>query len=508
MSERYIRLFNLTENLYSMGAPVLIAAGALLKDNQTGGILAQLKLKNIGTKTIKAAKVALQPLDAMNRPLAGIVVHDYLDLSIQRGQEFGQKEPIRLPDATTRAYSVKVTEVGFSDNSIWTDDKSDWKPLEVQEPLAAFCKDSELEKQFRIEFGEAAKYLPRTDRDLWLCFCGAVNHKEETACHICGKDQHYDLAALKKNCEKRLELEAAEDERRAAEEAAAQAEREAKAKKTKRLLAIMIPSAIAVIAVILILTLVVIPKKRYNDALAESYEQGLMYLNGENYQEAIDTFAALGSYRDSEQRTAEAREKKQEADYNVACILMNEGEYQRAVDAFSALGDYRDSTEKMQIAREAKKEEENNTNYQNAIKLMNDGKYGDAYQEFAALGDYSDSKNKQTECIVLCLKPFQAYAGKYKTTDSSYGDTYYMTISFYVDTKDNFTICAEGNNGSYIQKYQDMSGCKWDENNSRFFWKKSDGTVYYYLESGSIRQTWYNNKYHEEYPNYLWTRVS
>ena len=43
MSERYSKLSALPENLYSTGAPVIIAAGALLKDNQTGKVLAQLK---------------------------------------------------------------------------------------------------------------------------------------------------------------------------------------------------------------------------------------------------------------------------------------------------------------------------------------------------------------------------------------------------------------------------------------------------------------------------------
>jgi len=36
MNERYTRVFSLPENLYATGSPVVIAAGALLKDNQTG----------------------------------------------------------------------------------------------------------------------------------------------------------------------------------------------------------------------------------------------------------------------------------------------------------------------------------------------------------------------------------------------------------------------------------------------------------------------------------------
>ena len=63
MSERYSKLFSLPENLYTTGAPVVIAAGALLKDNQSGNVLAQLKLQNINSQTIKAATVQIFPMD-------------------------------------------------------------------------------------------------------------------------------------------------------------------------------------------------------------------------------------------------------------------------------------------------------------------------------------------------------------------------------------------------------------------------------------------------------------
>ena len=47
MSERYSRLYELPLNLYAVGSPVVIAAGTLLKDNQTGRIVAQLKFRSI-----------------------------------------------------------------------------------------------------------------------------------------------------------------------------------------------------------------------------------------------------------------------------------------------------------------------------------------------------------------------------------------------------------------------------------------------------------------------------
>ena len=63
MAERYSRLFTLPENLYTEGSPVIIAAGALLKDNQTGKVLAQLKLRSITEKDIQAVKVRLNLFD-------------------------------------------------------------------------------------------------------------------------------------------------------------------------------------------------------------------------------------------------------------------------------------------------------------------------------------------------------------------------------------------------------------------------------------------------------------
>ena len=50
MSERYTKLFSLPENQYVHGAPILIAAGALLRDNLSETMLAQLKFWNISKK--------------------------------------------------------------------------------------------------------------------------------------------------------------------------------------------------------------------------------------------------------------------------------------------------------------------------------------------------------------------------------------------------------------------------------------------------------------------------
>ncbi len=122
MAERYQRCSTLPVNLYAPGAPVLVAAGALLLDTQTGGVLAQLKLQNLGAKPVKSVKVAVSPLDPAGRALGEPVTYQYLDLSVARDGMFGQKSPIRLPDPTARSFTAAVTEVIFSDNTIWSAD--------------------------------------------------------------------------------------------------------------------------------------------------------------------------------------------------------------------------------------------------------------------------------------------------------------------------------------------------------------------------------------------------
>ena len=107
MDERYSRIYSLPENLYAQGAPVVVSAGALLKDNETNWLLGQLKLRSISNKPIKLVKVELTCFDAMGREVSPAIVFDYLDLNVFRGSEFGSQTPIRISNAAIRGYTVK-----------------------------------------------------------------------------------------------------------------------------------------------------------------------------------------------------------------------------------------------------------------------------------------------------------------------------------------------------------------------------------------------------------------
>ena len=420
MAERYSRVFSLAENLYTEGAPLLLAAGALLKDTQSGKLIAQLKLKAIGAKAIRAATVRLVPLDSADRPLGEALSYDYLDLNAERDAEFGAKNPIPLPQSSARAFTAAVTEVIFADKSTWTGPETPWEPLAAAETPEQALKDAELAKQYRLRFGADTVRMPAAEKDLWFCACGAVNGQAEENCHSCGKARG-ELLALDPE-----ELKAARDRRlaeeRAAREAAekkAAAERAAarvKAKKTKKTLAITLPILLLLVGFFLT-TKVLIPNSRYNKAL-ELAEAG-------QYEEAIAAFEALGDYKDAPAQILLTREAQTEARnaeaYANAAALAEAGQYEEAITAFEALGDYRDSAERLLQAR-----------YARAEALVASGESYAAARAFYEIKEYRDSRDR---CFALWEQIAQretVSAGDYHT----------------VGLRSDGTVDATGTNGN------------------------------------------------------------
>ena len=277
---------------------MVISAGALLKDNQTGKVLAQLKIKNIDSKTVKAVTVRINMLDAANKSLGDTVEYQYLDLSVSRDMEFGQKIPIMLPDRTARAFSVSVVRVIFFDNSEWTgnEDPSVWVPLALPVELEQSLKDKELVKEYKLKYGQKCQYVPVQHQDLWICSCGHINHANETKCSNCANTLSgllaVDFAELEKSKKARLEQESI----RAAQIAV---EKERLAKRRRITAAIVIPICIAIFAGIWYVA--TIPDR----VIAKAEE---LASQGE-YMEAVELLDGLN---DSE-RTWEIREEYIEA---------------------------------------------------------------------------------------------------------------------------------------------------------------------------------------------------
>lgn len=252
MSERYTKLFTLPARQYSQGAPFIVAAGALHKDNLTETIVAQIKFESISTQIIKAVSVSICPYDIAGRALENFVKHQYLDLSAKRGQEFGAQTLIDLKNDSIRSFDLKIDEVIFEDNSIWTDENATWEQLPEQYSPEERFTDGEIAKQYYIEYGADAQLATQAN-DLWICACGGLNHGQENVCFKCGKEKDRvlnvdeNVLRVKANGRVYREKKVAED----------------KAKKAKKIKIIAIPAAI-VLCIVLILSIALLPKEYYD----------------------------------------------------------------------------------------------------------------------------------------------------------------------------------------------------------------------------------------------------
>ena len=363
MAERFQKLFSLPPLLYTESAPVLLAAGALQKDSQTGKVIGQLKFRSISPKQIRGLKTELQPLDMGGRPLGEPLSHSYLDLQAARDADFGQQEPIFLPNAEARSIQARATEVFFADGSSWAAPVgADWEPLPATESLESGLGDGELVKQYKIRYGEKATQLPLRHGNLWLCACGAVNRADEPRCHRCSLaiDELLgcDLQELTREKDERLarekaEREAAEKkaieekvaaEKKAAEEAEAlaklNAERAEKAK-ARRKKAGKIASIAAGALMVAALVLLGIPGL---SALQAGKAAG-----GGDYISAVEKYrsaAGWGLFNALFHPVEKADALIPAAHYQEGEAALAEGRIEDALAAFEAAGDYEDAAER------------------------------------------------------------------------------------------------------------------------------------------------------------------
>lgn len=363
MAERFTRLFQLGNDLYLDGSPVIICAGALLNDTVTGAVIAQIKYQNISEKKIVAAKVQLCAYDAMRAALDERIEYSYHNLDVSSGSYWGGDKAIILPDRASNSFEIIGFSVAFDDGTCWKSECVDTfisipaSPLLVDE-----LHDMALVEQYCLETTPKAKYVPIEYGNLWRCACGCIN--QGAACTGCNTDK---TAAFEKLSNPLLSEKVAA---RLAIEIHQKAEKQAKERKWMKNTAIIL-TIVAVMAVVgsiyglWIRPNVIEPARKYKEALA-------LYQNGE-YKQAESRFAELGSYRDSEQYL-------QDIPYRIAEDLLEKGKYEAARNAFLELGDYRDSADR---AKEMA--------YLYAQTLQADGDYITARKWFEDAEPYNDS---------------------------------------------------------------------------------------------------------------------
>ena len=395
--ERYTTLSKETTALYLPGSPVIILAQALLKDNANDHVLAQIKYKSLSDKPICALKVSVGTCDVAEKPTPGVDGFQYLDLTVDFGDNFGSKTLIPLPDKSSRGFKAAVIEVVFVDKTVWTAaPDAVWEPLPKQELLIGRLKNIELADEYVLKTCPQAQFVPMRCGDIWLCTCGSVNTSRREKCGACGQRYNDLIRALDAG-----ELEASYKERREREAELAerkQAEAAVRKKKTKKLVSVVIAAAILCTAAALVVTKTVMPSMTYSKA-EELYNSG-------EYTAAQKAFEELGDYKDSGLRVEECKEKIIENKYNEAIGNMRDGNYSAAIELLTEVGDYKDAVQMRYKAE------------------LNMCKVGDSFQ----FGEYEQDKNgdfkspiewkilKKEKDRILMISKYALDAKPYNTT--------------------------------------------------------------------------------------------
>lgn len=386
--ERYTSLYRLPQNQYTAGSPVLLAAGTLLKDSQTGAVLAQLKMQSLSAKSIRAVMVAVDASDVSGAPLEGVAEYQYLDLSVRRDDTFGQHQAIVLPDANTRCIAVRCTRVVFADGTNWEENPDAvWSPLPEPEALEK-ALPAELVRQYCRDTAACAAFQCAKFGDLWRCTCGALNGAGETACHACGLMLDAQLAAL--------DITALREHLAAYEKAEAEKEEARRAKNQKirkKALTIGIPAAAVCAAAAILVATVIIPGQKYRNALSlldagdyaagyaileelgkpeeitqNKYDRAMALIDAEKYDAAYALLEEIGE-----------TETVQSNKHDRAMEQIGAGNYDPAYALLEEIGE----TEAIQSSK-----------YDRAMEQIDAGEYEAAYKLLDGL-EYKDSAEKQ-----------------------------------------------------------------------------------------------------------------
>jgi len=244
LEKDYDTLYSIPERQYSIGSPIVINEGKLLKEKETGRIFAKCDFQIVTNRKIKAAFVSVMEYDVSGDYL-GKTDTQYLDLDRTDGTIFGSDNQIALSNIVTRKIEIKCTKVIFADDTKW-EAEGEWQQLPAKVSVSQSI-GGDLAGQYKLEVNDKAQFNPQELDGLWICSCGCANHYGNDRCVCCGAQKTVVFGSLNQK-----ELRRKYTERTVREQEAAK-QKEAANKKRNKLLAI----AAAVGVVIMIISSIV-----------------------------------------------------------------------------------------------------------------------------------------------------------------------------------------------------------------------------------------------------------
>ena len=256
MSEKYKIIYSADKNLYTEGAPVIIAEGGLVRDIKNGNMFCQLRLVNIINKTIKSVVgKAITDIAVAEGGVDGLVCVRDMDLTLN----------IPLEGYDHKSVRFEINTVSFTDGSMWSPSEGAvWSTLAAPQTLEEYLGDDDLVREVKSHF-EDGIYFPTEEIDLRYCTCGALNHADETACHVCNRTfyslKKYGVSELKNAVDKQKRLDAINKD--VFDDAYRSVEADRKSRKNRSLLYLFI----AILIITIIAWLIVSDGNHYTTAI-------------------------------------------------------------------------------------------------------------------------------------------------------------------------------------------------------------------------------------------------
>ena len=196
----YKKLSDLYVNFEYMESDIQLEKGALLLNDSTSEIIAQLRFCNYSSSKLKSLYIAVEKYDD-----TGAVLDEgertqfaYLDLSISKNQTFGDNVAVVLDNVLTR--NIKVYLIKY---------KRDEEVINVENSeIYDYGEDMSQIKMLANEHAELFdKYYPDIKTsytkvcypldlgNIWFCSCGKFNHNSDI-CVCCGLNKNEQIEIL------------------------------------------------------------------------------------------------------------------------------------------------------------------------------------------------------------------------------------------------------------------------------------------------------------------------
>lgn len=252
----YDTLYAIPERQYSVGSPIVINEGKLLKEKETGRIFAKCDFQIVTDKKLKGAFVSVLEYDVSGDYL-GKTDTQYLDLDRMDGILFGSDHQIALSNIVTRKIEIKCTKVIFADDTKWEAEGA-WHQLPAKVSLSQSL-GGDLASQYKLEVNDKAQFNPQELDGLWICSCGCANDLGNDKCVHCGVQKASVFDSLNQVELRRKYVE------RTVREQEAERQKEATNKKRNKLL------VIAVVIVSIMIAIGAVAKNKANQAKVDEF---------------------------------------------------------------------------------------------------------------------------------------------------------------------------------------------------------------------------------------------